>query len=470
MSQRRKVFVALNQGLWSDQHAVGLELILRHQAQGDDVTAITCRGSLEGCAPNSQHTATRCGACILQTQMSFKRLNVSVLRKEIRFSRAPELSPVGNYEELSEWTYRGQRLGHLIVSQLASELGTLHNSVFNSARARQLMSVASQLFDFAYDYFEECDSETLVYVWNGRRGTDGPIGLAARARGLQCRYFISGSSPSKYLVLEGPIQEYDSWRKSIENHFVHNRPDEELAQQFYNSRRYGGGKEVDFQWFAGAFSDRRPIRSSVKRQEKLRLSLFTSTPSELLTSPDNLDLPKESRSAHELLSWLSQENWFTHNFELTVRWHPNLANANPVEMKEMEETIEKTKVFFHVRPDSEDNSYLLAEDSDLVLSMGSTMGIESVWYGKPVILFGNAIWDSLPSIRKVGSCAQLKSILLTDPLRKSAREDAIKFGSWAQSHGESFNHLAYDSRRKIYSDGRRSISPLTSVARALGIS
>ena len=103
------------------------------------------------------------------------------------------------------------------------------------------------------------------------------------------------------------------------------------------------------------------------------------------------------------------------------------------------------------------NSYKLIEKSSIVLSFGSTIGIEATYYRKPSICFGSAFYDKTGGVYVAKNYITLKKILLKQ-LKPLPKINAIKFGYHEMKFGnidyknlrnDKFNRLFYkDSRLK----------------------
>lgn len=127
---------------------------------------------------------------------------------------------------------------------------------------------------------------------------------------------------------------------------------------------------------------------------------------------------------------------------LIIRVHPHVAQKGPNDREKwalpLGESFSDVTV---VPPDSGHSTYELIDLADVVVVYNSTVGIEAVASGKPVILLGNSFYDSIGAtlIKPVDTISLTKSIedslmLTVNPL------SAHPYGYWAMMNG---NHFKY---------------------------
>ncbi len=99
-------------------------------------------------------------------------------------------------------------------------------------------------------------------------------------------------------------------------------------------------------------------------------------------------------------------------YKCVLRLHPNLLTKSSLDMSEEIEEIVKLKSlgFEIIGPKSPANSYLLAKSSDLVVVSRSTIGLESLTLGLPVIVSSNSYYDQLDVLLRVEDEADLSRV------------------------------------------------------------
>jgi hypothetical protein len=96
-------------------------------------------------------------------------------------------------------------------------------------------------------------------------------------------------------------------------------------------------------------------------------------------------------------------------WDLVLRLHPNLSNKTWPDVKAEFMRVESLRSagFKVIGPNSNLNSYSLAESADLVVVARSTLGIESMAMGKNVFVTANAFYDQLSACKLIRSEADL---------------------------------------------------------------
>ena len=84
-------------------------------------------------------------------------------------------------------------------------------------------------------------------------------------------------------------------------------------------------------------------------------------------------------------------------------------------LKAIQKIIKKCgKDILHYSPFDKINSYNLLDISDIVISFGSTVGIEATYYDKPSILWGSAYYEDTGGVYEVDSIEVLENMLKKD--------------------------------------------------------
>jgi hypothetical protein len=79
-----------------------------------------------------------------------------------------------------------------------------------------------------------------------------------------------------------------------------------------------------------------------------------------------------------------------------------------------------------------------------VISFGSTMGIEALYWGKPSILLGRSFYETSRGLFIPKNHEETK-FFISSTLSSSSNEDAIKFGYWCGRFGTDFKSYSPSS-------------------------
>ena len=93
---------------------------------------------------------------------------------------------------------------------------------------------------------------------------------------------------------------------------------------------------------------------------------------------------------------------------------------------------------------NEDNSsYKLIEASDLIITSGSTIGLESIYLGKPSITIAECYYDSIIPDAKLCQCPdKFKELLISKEIFNKTNKNQVNiYGAWAMGYFPEYTHL-----------------------------
>ena len=187
----------------------------------------------------------------------------------------------------------------------------------------------------------------------------------------------------------------------------------EAAFRWLVQRRYG----ANLAWipFNKAFSHASGLRKSLKLEEEKRLwVLFTSSSDEVAGDP-LMKGPYDSQAewVREVVQWVGSRN----DVQLVIKVHPNLGGNEYIgravdELRVYQEMQSSLPANVRmVLPEEPVNAYALAEEADVGLTFGSTIGMEMAMLGKPILLASKALYGQGSKTMKVTSKEVLPKML-----------------------------------------------------------
>jgi hypothetical protein len=227
-----------------------------------------------------------------------------------------------------------------------------------------------------------------------------------------------------------------------------------MAGEFFDICRYGGGDHPGSIFFGSVFNKYTDSNLPVKK--KKRIVIFTSSYWEYFAMGDWLEgkYPYANSDFNDGIRELLSDQRIKEKYEIITRWHPNLVNAGEHERNAILNIIEDHKDVIQFPPEDKVNSYALLESADVVISFGSTIGIEAVYYGRPSILLGPAIYED------TGACYRPKTheelvALLDSEIEPLDRLGALKYGYFQRyGVGKEFKHLRQDKNGYFFHKSR----------------
>ncbi len=152
-------------------------------------------------------------------------------------------------------------------------------------------------------------------------------------------------------------------------------------------------------------------------------------------NPEMLDsgFGKQKSALSQLVKLCEQENKF-----LCIRMHPRQADLASSDIN-FYYNLRSPNVLV-IEPSSDYDSYTLIERSALVVTYGSTIGMEALFMGKPVIVLSKTIYDFSSEIMKPANQDELLRAICT-PKEPQTNESAMIFGYYQHTHG--YDHYYY---------------------------
>lgn len=392
---------------WSPVLYEGIDLVSQLAETGHNVFWAVCRGDLISCGCNFDPNFRSCFGCKRQARYQTQEVlpdSVSLVEVTPDFERENEirrlLSSVHSFSELLRLSYRGMPLGRLVYSQLVDQ----KNDLLGDFRGQfeSIVKLGAQgigLYHWAKNALEENQIQK-AFIWNGRRTSDGPVWWAARDLGIEAYTFGHGLIPQSCFVsnewcvqLLGLVKE-PSHPPGLT--FPTRSQSKKEAVNFLESQRTGRSPHAGYIDFSKAVKNGKQAPPSQER--KLQEWMFSGKPKLLFFSSSlhefafleemffgfsgtSFSPPELYTAIYDLLS----DRNLGEMFDVAARWHPNLVNAGPNEQSLMKGVIEASPFVAHVLPESSTSSYELLDIADVIVTTGSTIGLEAAICGKPVI-------------------------------------------------------------------------------------
>ena len=443
--------------LWPVHNAESVELAKAALGRGNDVYWLQCEGELASCPANGEHSLLACAECKVRSSLVRRDfLDESIHFETLRLSHVPvELEQVSAVQFLRDFCFDDAPLGELVLSQLVeATLDTIIPDSVVENQGRRLLQNAINLYQASLNFIHDRGIDE-VYAWNGRRPSDGPVLWAAKKMGVDYYAHITGGSRTSLLVLPATkIHDRVASSEFREGLIADAKAELGTAtvmaqgEEFFERNRNGTLDTIGYRHFRSA----RGSASSASR--KASWVYFSNSPFERGFMSDWADGLIDARDQFDLLTKLHSLLPKDARMQFTVRWHPNLRNAGPGLRIALNQCVESTPDFYHVPPESDLDSHALMEEADVVVSNGSTMGIEATLFGKPSILAGVAGYSGMDGVYEVRSVSELSKLLQT-PLSPKAADKAREYGWYLANFG---NHVvtysSWKDDNRVFVDGR----------------
>jgi len=309
--------------------------------------------------------------------------------------------------------------------------------------------VAAAMRSYAYAFDHACRaieqrSSTAVFAYNGRFLHDSAVAAAAAkfslpvlaydTGGLETDFDLTIDATHDWSALQGRMMRmYDQWpaaeRDRVGGAWFEDRAShaEDLNARFTDGQQVGQGisrtaDEVVATYFSSSGDE-------IAELDLDWADYFDGQPGALLAV---------SQACREL------------GYRLVVRTHPHKRHKPRRDVEDWHEAVRAADPDLHLDEHSEVDSYTLMRQSDVVVTYGSTTGVEAGYAERPVIVMGPSAYDELGCAVRVRTVPELLQAL--QQRRAGARQSAIPYGLMMKRRGFAYRHLQRQP------DGSRSLA------------
>lgn len=452
-----KVLIYSHVSNWQIHHAETIELALKHIDLGDDVSILSCDGALTSCPANPFHDKRLCISCKAQTNYTLTKI-LRGQAKDFRLKlqeNSINLPYFSTLEKLNDFRLYNIPFGELVTSQLVDDAKDCYITVEDlQPRVESLLQNSIALYTEARKIIKESGAE-MVYVWNGRRCSDGPVCYAARDEDVTYKVYIAGGKKNTYVTLRAlKVHGLIDNKKAMEELFADSvkqrgiKDIEEDARMFYTINKKGGGDFPGFTYFGSNFTESITLK---KDGVKKRVVIFPGSLWERYAMSDYISDGDPYPNPYDGIERILNDERVYAGNSLFVRWHPNLKNCGKNERKVIDKIIQETSEnTVHFAPESPINSYNLIDSADVVVTFGSTVGIEANFYGKPSILLGHAVYEDTGACYRPRSHEEFVTLINSEPI-PLPKTGALKYGYYLSNFGQNeFRFLIQKFSRVFY--------------------
>ncbi len=424
-----------------------LEIIQKHLDQGDEVTVLSCSADLLACDANPFHDAAICVACMDRRKRGLKLLSgevrderlLSYLDAAARQAMQSLQVRFSSVEELKAYHVDGFDIGYAVLSSLVSRLRNPNPDMqSNAALIENYIHSAFAIYRSLLNYLGQNEVDS-VYAFNGRfaplRGAlracqkvSAPCFLHDRGQDLQHYALFPNYLPHDRIAIEERIRR--QWAKAATD------PDrEQTATQFFLERA-NGVVQARQSFVQGQQKGLLPDNWDATKKN---IVLFTSSESEFVAIGDiwrNPLYPNQLAGIESIIHSLAHQH---DNMHLYVRMHPNLRGMRDEQTVRLRNL--QADFLTVILPESEISTYALVQGADVVLTFGSTMGIEAVFWDKPSILAGVSYYRHLGGTYNPATHDELIALLTTTDLPPKGKKAALMFGYYMKTFGIPFEYF-----------------------------
>jgi hypothetical protein len=343
---------------------------------------------------------------------------------------------VRTMDELKKLELHGYDFGMAVASSLVTHL-RWPNPDFSrkdvAAEFSRVWRLASQANALAERAMRIVQPDEVV-IFNGRLCSTRPFLRVAERAGVRCRIHERGSNFRRFNLYDFLPHDFELLSRHIRDRAAKAPPDEvrREGERFFQQRRLGA--EQAWKSFTGGQRRGRIVEQLPERF----VAYFSSSDDEFEAISEKVSRGPfgSQRQTVELLMKCCARL----RLPLVIRLHPNLATINPEELRYWLD-LGRAGAAVVIEPGSATDTYALLEKSVVVLTYGSTVGIEATYWGRPAILLGPSLYRGWGACHEPVSQDQLEELLSSTPAPLDA-STALPFGWHYQTFGEAYRYYS----------------------------
>lgn len=421
-----------------------MEIALNLIKEGHEVFFLVCREELQTCFINPAHEKAICAVCKSKVSNGLKVLGIPndnilyLSKRPVALEEYEEA--LSSFQALKDYKYEGSDVGLAVASSLISNTRDHWlDTKMHRSKVKTGLETAILVHENAKLILSKIKPHGVI-LFNGRFLEARPfirmcqtmeIDFYTHERGGQIdRYmFRKNSTPHTLAFVKSEIEEL--WRNAPQDKI-------EIGRSFFEDRR----NKVIQTWHVFTKSQINGTLPANFDKAKYNIGIFNSSMDEYEGIPDfNSLLYKDDNEGIRKLckAFLSRPE-----FHFYLRVHPNLKGLNTTQTIEIDKIKDSFENLTVIPADHIIDSYALMEAVDTVVSFGSTMGVEALYWNKHSVLLGRGYFEDLAGIQVPKSHEEAIEII-SQKSEVNSNLDAIKYGYWCLTYGSKFKYFEAES-------------------------
>ena len=341
-------------------------------------------------------------------------------------------------------TYRGGPVGRAIL-QVHPDTNTPVTDEHDWPAAWVEASIRSfaWAFDQSLEMLKSADATALI-VFNGRFLHDSAAASAAEHLGLPVLSFDFGGNDTDFDLTIDNTHDWSALQRRMLKMYDAWDPQERdaIGSSWFEERRAHADPRNQL------FTESQTVGAGVDKPDGKRLVVFFSSSGDEISELD-LDWADYFYGQAGALLAVADACRDMNDTMLLVRTHPHKRHKPKRDVADWHADVAAARPDVHLDEFSDVDSYTLMRQADVVVTYGSTTGVEAAYAGRPVIVMGPSAYDEL-------GCAQ--RVVTQEQLREALRAGSAGRQSGAVAYGLMMRRRGFASRHVRVRDGRQRLS------------
>ena len=344
-----------------------------------------------------------------------------------------------NRSAIRALTYRGAPMGRGILEVPPS----LETPVTDEHEwPHRYVERAVRSYAFAFDQAKEVIEDiqaTSVFTYNGRFLHDSAVSHAAEQLGLPTLAYDTGGLDTDFDLTIDATHDWSALQSRM--------------RRMYQSWPQHEADEVGSSWFIDRRNHTEAANTMFTGGQELGRGIAVDTRTTLVTyfssSGDeiaelDLDWADFFEGQEKALKTVA-EICAANRYYLVVRTHPHKRFKPADDVAAWHRAVKRANPDLHLDEHSDVDSYTLMEQSGVVVTYGSTTGVEAAFAGRPVIVMGPSAYDELGCALRVRNERELSDALINPPTPSA--KDAIPYGLMMKRRGFTYQHITHSGNK-----------------------
>ena len=339
-----------------------------------------------------------------------------------------------NRTSIRAMEYRGTAVGRAIL-QVHPDTETPVTDDF--IWPKKWVAATAKSYAYVYDQTLQLIDErgiSAIIVYNGRFLHDRAAAAAAETRGLPVLNYDMGGSHTDFDLTIDATHDWDALQQRMLK----------LYEHWPTAER----DELGSSWFLERVNHEDPMNAlfvdAQKKGAQIELPTADCTVVYFSSSGDEiaeleLDWDAYFAGQNNALKVLADECRKRPGYSLVVRSHPHKRMKPRQDVDEWLQAVELAKPDLHLDPFADADSYVLMRQADIVVTYGSTTGVEAAFAHKPVVVMGPCAYDKLGCAIGVATNEELSHAL--NVRQPGDWSGAVSYGLMMKRRGFSYQFV-----------------------------